>query len=153
LRVALSVGVCQFGRSDRGFSLPEVVVAAGLLASALSGLAPLVAPAIQSDLSSRLRTSAIVAAEQKLEELLSAGNDAGAVAPVVASDVVDATGRASAVDAADAAGAVLTRRWWVEPLPANADALVFHVEVTLRGSVERAPVLVRLATIRRRPTP
>lgn len=137
-------------QSNLGFSLPEVVVAAGLLASALAALAPLLALSIQSDLSSRLRTSAMVAAQQKLEELISAGTDAGVVAPPAAGDVVDLTGRI----VEDGVDGVFTRRWWVEPLPADpAGALVIRVEVALRARIGPAPVTVRLTTIRSRHAP
>jgi len=142
--------VRRLRQSNLGFSLAEVVVAAGLLASALAALAPLLALSIQSDLSSRLRTSAMVAAQQKLEELISAGADAGAAAPAAADDVLDLTGRI----VADGVDGVFTRRWRVEPLPADpASALVIRVEVALRARIGLAPVTVRLTVIRRRYAP
>ena len=55
--------------SESGFSLIEVLVASGLLASALIALAQLFAISTATNLSSRNTTYAAVLAEQKLEEL------------------------------------------------------------------------------------
>jgi type II secretory pathway pseudopilin PulG len=55
--------------SESGFSLIEVLVAAGLLAVALITLVQLFVLAIQSNLDARSTTDATVLAQQKLEEL------------------------------------------------------------------------------------
>jgi type II secretory pathway pseudopilin PulG len=55
--------------NESGFSLVEVMVATGLLATALVTLAQLFALSTQSNVSSRSTTYASVLAEQKLEEL------------------------------------------------------------------------------------
>jgi type II secretory pathway pseudopilin PulG len=62
--------MCQTDcRCERGFSLIEVVVAAGLLAASLMTLAQLFVLGMQSNLDSRRTTEATVLAQQKLEEL------------------------------------------------------------------------------------
>lgn len=55
--------------SESGFSLAEVIVATGLLATALVALAQLFGVATHANVSSRTTTYASVLAEQKMEEL------------------------------------------------------------------------------------
>ena len=56
-------------RAEAGFSIVEVMVATGLLASALVALAQLFAIATQTNLSARNSTLTMVLAEQKIEQL------------------------------------------------------------------------------------
>lgn len=59
----------HFSKSERGFSLIEVIVATGLMAVALVAVSQLFAIAIGSNSSARDKTFATVLAEQKLEQL------------------------------------------------------------------------------------
>jgi hypothetical protein len=129
-------------RSGAGFSILEVVVAAGLLALALAALAPLLTLAIRSDSSARLRTVAVASAQQKLEELLPVAADVGGA------DRVDVKGQAVP---AGAPGALFSRRWSIVPLPADpVGAVIVRVEVTIAAVGAPAPPMARLTTIRRR---
>src|SRR5262245_56304032 len=94
-------------RSDSGFTLPEVLVAAGLLSSALVALAGLFTLSIQSGFESRTRTIETLLAQQKVEELL-AGVDGSTVAGFAGTEYLDTAGLTAA------AGAVFARRWRVE---------------------------------------
>ena len=55
--------------SDHGFSLVEVLVAVGLMTTAVATLARLFVLSVETNLTSRHRTYAAVLAQQKLEEL------------------------------------------------------------------------------------
>jgi prepilin-type N-terminal cleavage/methylation domain-containing protein len=57
--------------SDRGFTLVEAVVATALLAVVLVGLAQLLAIGIDNNLVARRQTTAMLLAEQKIEQLRS----------------------------------------------------------------------------------
>jgi len=59
----------RFSSAEGGFSLIEVIVASGILATALVALGQLFAIATTSNVSSKSTTFATVLAEQKLEEL------------------------------------------------------------------------------------
>ena len=134
---------------DSGFSLPEVLVAAGLLLSALTALAPLLVLAIRADVSSRLRTLAVFAAGQKQEELLGALSHGTAIASTSGVDSIDAMGHA--VDG-EVPGRSFLRRWWIEPSPTHpADAAVVRVEVTSVAAPGGQPIVVHLAVMRRHP--
>jgi prepilin-type N-terminal cleavage/methylation domain-containing protein len=132
-------------RSDRGFSLPEVLVAAALTASALTSVAPLVALAAHADLASRLQTSAVLAAEQQQEALLSRVADGSLLAPAAGVESIDSTGRRVDGESTDA---TFTSQWWIEPHPAIAGATIVRVEVAPRVRMGRRPITVHLATIR-----
>jgi prepilin-type N-terminal cleavage/methylation domain-containing protein len=56
-------------RSERGFSLIEVIVATGVLVVALVSLSEVFGMAIRSNIASRATTHATILAQQKLEEL------------------------------------------------------------------------------------
>jgi prepilin-type N-terminal cleavage/methylation domain-containing protein len=56
-------------RGERGFSLVEVMVATGIVATTLMTLAQLFAVAVRANIDSRTTTYTAVLAEQKLEEL------------------------------------------------------------------------------------
>src|SRR5687767_5308318 len=57
--------------SDRGFSLIETLVAMGILATGLIGMAQLFTLATRQNLSARATTSATILARQKVEQLRS----------------------------------------------------------------------------------
>ena len=161
-------------RGERGFSLVETTVAAGLLAASLISLAQLLDLAVRNNVDSRAVTFATVLAEQKLEELralawgfdtqglpigdmttdtaanpsrpsggtgLSASpsgsldeNTSGFV------DYVNRFGDKLGGGATPPVGAVYTRRWSIQPLPADpVNGLVIEVLVT-RTVVAPGPV-------------
>ena len=107
--------------SEEGFTLVEVLVAAGLLIVGLVALAELGALSIRASLLTRTTTYTATLASQKLEELRAAdglvpsppgtlqSNLAGYV------DHLDETGRVLGDDAQSPGSAVFTRRWSVEP--------------------------------------
>ena len=128
-----------------GFSLVEVLVASGLLASAIAGLAHLAVVAARANLHARDTTYATVLAAQKIEELRAAPFPA----PAVAESTEDLDGRGGLIAGGGPAGpATYQRRWTIEPLPGRPlDAVVIAVAVTRYGA---ATGEVRLATIRTR---
>jgi type II secretory pathway pseudopilin PulG len=84
--------VCRASH-DAGFSLVEVLIAAGIFAAALVGLADLMTRAVVAGLAARRTTYAVLLAEQKVEELaaLAYGFDA---AGLPTTDVSSDTARA-----------------------------------------------------------
>jgi Tfp pilus assembly protein PilV len=134
---------------EGGFSLIEVLVAAGLLVGSLAALAFVFVFATRANADAQYATYATVLAMQKMEELRAASLP----------QVVDA------VDYADMRGTVLSgqsdppqavyeRRWTVEPLVTAPDALVIVVTVALapRHRAQHA-TQVRLITLRAVPAP
>jgi Tfp pilus assembly protein PilV len=134
---------------EGGFSLIEVLVAAGLLVGSLAALAFVFVFATRANADAQYATYATVLAMQKMEELRAASLP----------QVVDA------VDYADMRGTVLSgqsdppqavyeRRWTVEPLVTAPDALVIVVTVTLaRRHRAQHATQVRLITLRAVPAP
>src|SRR5262245_41480212 len=121
------MGMMPRARSDSGFTLPEVLVAAGILSSALVALAGLFTLSIQSGFESRTLTTETLLAQHKVEELL-AGVNGASVAPLVGTEYLDTAGSPAAAGAA-----VFARRWSVDGLPGAPDAAVIvRVEVTRR---------------------
>ena len=113
------------GGGTGGFSLVEVMIATGLLATAVASLAHMFAVATQANLEARRATYATILAAQKLEELLATAALAG--------------------DGKDQVG-VYASRWSIEPLPADPDhSAVIQVLVT--------PGAGRLVTIQTRTAP
>lgn len=179
--------------SASGFSLLEVMIASGILATGLIALAQLFLLSTTANTSSRSTTFASVLAEQKMEELrgLTWGFDSSGL-PVTdtTTDTADpdeagigGTGLAPSpgtalqentdgyVDYVDMFGNKLgggtsppdrtlyTRRWSVEPLPANPNnTIILQVLVTRRrwrgsadeGAVLRLPDEARLITVKTR---
>lgn len=145
--------------SERGFSLIEAVVAAGMVAGALAALAQVLALSIGNNVSARSGSAAMVLAGQKMEELRAmrwdeagagaspgdtlSGNVAGYV------DYVDQSGHVLGGGDTAPAGTVYIRRWSVVPLPASPGALLLQVRVTKPGRDDAA----RLVTVRSRRTP
>jgi Tfp pilus assembly protein PilV len=135
---------------EGGFSLIEVLVAAGLLVGSLAALAFVFVFATRANADAQYATYATVLAMQKMEELRAAS---------VPIQVVDA------VDYADMGGTVLTgqsdppqavyeRRWTVETLLTAPDALVIAVTVGLvRRHRAQHAIQVRLITLRSVPVP
>jgi prepilin-type N-terminal cleavage/methylation domain-containing protein len=139
--------MAQPARSDSGFTLPEVIVAAGILSSALVALAGLFTLSLQSDFESRTRTIETVLAQQKVEELL-ADADGSSVPPSAGTEYLDIAGSPAA-----AGRAVFARRWSVDGLPDAPDAAVIvRVEVTRRTVSGIHDNGVRLVTVTGRRT-
>lgn len=112
--------------SDAGFTLAEVLLAAGLLASAVAALATLVTLAIQANHSSGDLTRAVVFAQQTLEELRAPAGPPPAANGAERLEYLDGDGRL--VAAPDRA--IYTRRWRVSPLPgAPPGTALVRVEV------------------------
>ncbi len=148
-------------RGDEGFSLVEVLVAAGILASAVVAVAHLFVLSARANFAARRVSDASILAGRKLEELRADGalspSPAGALQENTAGyvDFVDALGNTLAGSGSAPGAAVYTRRWSIEPLPANpADALVLQVLVTpfrdRGGATARLPEEARVATVRTR---
>lgn len=150
-------------RSEEGFSLVEVLVAVGILASAVVAVAHLFTLSARANLGARRVSDASILAARKLEELRAEGelspsppealqqNTAGYV------DFVDALGNTLAGSSLAPGATIYTRRWSIEPLPVNpADTVVLQVLVTPfrdRGDVTvRLPEEARVATVRTRKT-
>lgn len=116
---------------ERGCSLIEALIATTILAIGVASLAQLFTLAVGSNISATHRTHAAMLAAQKIEELRAL--DWGAV---VQSGSADAIGE-------------YTRRWRVDPLPANPDnAVTIDVVVAWNRSE-----VGHLVTIRSRRTP
>jgi prepilin-type N-terminal cleavage/methylation domain-containing protein len=141
--------------SERGFTLVEVIVSAGLLATVAAGSSYLVARAVQDTEAVRTRTVAAVAAQQKMEQLRSLawagaqdfGTDlSGENAPqggtglqVSPAGTLDAnvSGHVDYLSAdgqwmnpASASTAVFARRWAIEAHGGDPGTLVLRVVVT-----------------------
>ncbi|MGH9174488.1 MAG: type IV pilus modification PilV family protein, partial [Vicinamibacterales bacterium] len=138
-------------RTTGGFSVVEALVASCLVASAIVGLAHLVAIGAEQSLASRRATSALTIAQSKLEQLRRvefayAGDGSRVTSTALAlsplqSLQADTPGH---VDHADAFGEIVSplgpiapdfsRRWAVLALSGDPDTLVLHVCVfVVRG--------------------
>jgi type II secretory pathway pseudopilin PulG len=131
----------ESSKRERGFSLIEVVMAAGLVAGAFAALAQVLAMSIASDVSARSGSAATVLAAQKMEQLRAL--PWGARSPGV--DYLDQAGNVLSEGGASPPGALYTRRWSVEL--SGEDGIVLKVWVTGGNN------LSRLATIRTRQAP
>lgn len=101
-----------------GFSLVEVLIATGLLATALASLAHLFAIATRANMEAGDTTWATVLAAQKIEELR-----AGPFPALQQSvDYLDPGG--NRLDDPGATRRAYTRRWWIEPLSSAPDTMV-----------------------------
>jgi prepilin-type N-terminal cleavage/methylation domain-containing protein len=155
-------------RERNGFSLIEVLVAAGLMATLALGVAPLFAIAADRNRGARLQTLATLFAWQKVEEMksLDPAGLARAAAGSLASDTdgyfdyLDVrgipVGRADA--SAPSGGATFVRRWAIAPMSAGpAGVIVLQVLVAPAGGASHGAVGWRLhgarvaAVVRGRP--
>lgn len=149
---------------ERGFTILEVVICAGLLATLAAGGSYLVARAVQDTEAVRARTVATIAALQKMEQLRALAWDvdvdtatdltldnpgpggsglqpspAGTLDADAPGYVDYLSGEGLWVPAAAAGSAVFARRWSVAVHPGDADTLVLRVVVTrARGFMSRA---------------
>ena len=129
--------------NEGGSSLPEVCIAAGLLATAAVTLSGLFALAGDANRTAADLTHAAMLARHTLETLRS---PAGEPMPPDGSDTVDRAGRGASLDTAPVA-AVFERRWTSASLPTGATMIL--VEVTSTPGGRRQPVRVRVGGLSR----
>lgn len=98
----------------RGFSIPEVLVASGILVSGALALAVVVARSIPLTISAGYATRAAMFAAQRVEQLR------GAPAAVEQVEFLDGSGRILAAGERVPPGAIFVRRVLVAPLPGSA---------------------------------
>lgn len=134
-------------RSEAGVTLVEVLLAAGLLASALVSLTALVGLAIDANASSGDLTRAAVLAEARLEALLAPQGAPPAADGVQRVEYLDPAGRLVAA----AGQGVYARRWRISPVPGGPPgASLLVVEVSRSVAVgQRVATIVAI----RRPGP
>jgi len=144
--------------SPHGFSLVEVLIATGLLATVIASLPHLFAVAVRANLDASDTTWAAALAAQKIEELRAEPFPELLVDRSV--DYMDSGGRR--LDDLGSAGRAYTRRWWIEPLsspPGHTVVITVVVsryrsgdEDALDAEVQRRET-VRLVTLRTRKAP
>jgi type II secretory pathway pseudopilin PulG len=155
-------------RLERGATLIEVLVAAGLMITLVAGLAHLLIASRESVVLTERSATAVLAAQDRLErlralawswDLSGAPVEDEALAPSPPDALArDATGYADVVDARgrptsepEAGEGVFTRRWAVVPLGSDEPAaLALEVCVFERRAPAGAPPLVCLVTVRTR---
>jgi type II secretory pathway pseudopilin PulG len=154
-----SSAAAQAPRRERGFSLIETVVAAGIVAGAFAALAQLFALSIAHNNSARNGSAATVLAGQKMEQLrgLTWGVDlyeGGALGSSLAgfADSVDEAGNILGTGGNMPPGTVYIRRWSVGAMPTKPDVLVLQVMVT-KPSAASAVDGAHLVTLRSRNAP
>jgi hypothetical protein len=160
---------------EHGMSLVEVIIAAGILAVSLASLAQLFPIAIHDNIAARDATYETILAEQKIEELRaltwgfdphgapigdprlsSSPTNALAVDTPGFVDYLDQFGRLVGGGVAASPEGIYTRRWAIDPLPADPEhTLVVQVLVTRTGSPAPDGAIprtgrVRLVTVRAR---
>ena len=144
--------------ADSGFSLVEVLIAAGLLATVIASLPHLFVLAARANADAGDTTWATVLAAQKLEDLraeifLEPFSDQSV-------DFLDSTGKS--VEDPGSTQRVYARRWWIEPLPSAPDSTIVITVAVSRyrradegrsGPAVRPREAARLVTLRTRLTP
>ena len=141
--------------SARGMGLVEVVVAAGLFAALAAGVAHLFAMSARSLVLARHRTSSLVLAVDKIEQLRAGGGPWGAppAAGTAQTELLGAGGRLSGRGGAPPSGGVYRRVTSVRASAARPGTLVVEVRVVAgRGgddaaSLEPVPHEVVLVTL------
>ena len=145
--------------AERGFSLIETVVAAGIVAGAFTALAQVFALSIAHNVAARDASAAMVLAAQKMEQLrgLIPGvdlNEGGTLASSVDgfADYLDQAGKRLGVGGSVPPGTVYVRRWSVAALPSKPDLLVMQVRVA-KPEAEAVVDAATLVTLRSRRAP
>jgi type II secretory pathway pseudopilin PulG len=149
----------QAPHKERGFSLIETIVAAGIVAGAFAALAQMFALSIARNNAARDGSAAMVLAGQKMEQLrglvwgidLHEGGDLGSSAPGFA-DYVDQAGNLLGAEGSIPRGTVYVRRWSVIAMASRPDVLVLQVLVS-RPPPASAADAARLITLRSRNAP
>jgi prepilin-type N-terminal cleavage/methylation domain-containing protein len=156
--------------AQAGFSLPEMLIATAMLATAIASIGQLFAIAMTSSSGAHSTTYAVVLASEKMEHLRSQPFTELIPSPEAALlestdgyvDYLDTSGRSLGGGASLPDGTEYIRRWSIDPLPDDPDrALVLQVLVTrLRrgpgaapGRVGRMPHDARIVTVRTRNDP
>ena len=134
----------EFIRDDRGFSLLEVLIASSILTVGLVSLAQLLAMEVATNAAAGQTTYAALLAAQKMEDLRAANWESleGSAGEFV--DYIDRAGRSFE---GTPAIAEFTRRWSVDPLPADPkNTLLIQVIVrTRRGDTRIVGLRTRTA--------
>jgi len=139
-----------------GFSLVEVLIATGLLATVIASLPHLFAIATRANLDAGDTTWATVLAAQKVEELRAEPFPE----PLRSVDYLDSGGKR--LDDPGSTRWAYTRRWWIEPLSsAPGNTVVITVVVSryrsgdedARDAEVQRREAVRLVTLRTRKAP
>jgi prepilin-type N-terminal cleavage/methylation domain-containing protein len=136
---------------QRGFSLVETIVAAGLLAVALVSVAQLVGVGVQSGAAARARAQTTLMAEQKMEQIraMTFAEIAGVSGSMT--DYLDAAGSTRCASAATPCGdAVYVRRWSATQSAFSNGVLIIEVDVRPVGHGHGSTTLL---TARARMTP
>jgi hypothetical protein len=115
-------------RTAHGFSIVEVLVAAGLLATALVALGHLLILAGQASRTARSQSIAVLLAVAKLEEL-TGDMRAGAGVPAAGTDRIDGSGRTFDDRARTSSAPTYVRRWSIVSLPHDTSLLRLEVVV------------------------
>jgi len=135
----------HIGRTNRGFTLLETVVATGVLLVCLGGVAPLFLAAARANQHGRGLSIGALLASEKLEELrvepLALGGSTDQSVPGF-SDLHGARGE-RLVTGHPASDAIHVRRWSIAPLAGRPTHYVYHVRVLSPGGE------IRLVGIRR----
>ena len=131
-------------RSERGFSLVEVLIASTILIVALLSLAQLLSLTTAANAAARRVTFSTVFAAEKLEELHTLTWESVRRQAGVSVDYLDRSGR----PVEGRAAATYARRWIIDPLPGDPNnSLVIQVIVSDRRDE------VRVADVRTRKVP
>ena len=138
--------------SDHGFSLVEVLVAVGLMTTAVAMLARLFVLSVETNLTSRHRTYAAVLAQQKLEELRAEAFESSSYYPAVGGvEYLDRSGQVVDVATDSSGRGVYMRRWTIDPLPADPiNAVVIEVEAARKNPELQLLDRSRLVTVKAR---
>ena len=140
--------------SSRGIGLVEALVAAGLFAALAAGVAHLFAMSARSLVLARHRTSSLVLAVDKIEQLRAGGGPWGApLAAGTQTEFLSAGGRPPGRDGALPTGGEYRRVTSIRASPARPGTLIVEVRVVAghggddSASLEPAPHEVVLVTL------
>ena len=131
-------------RSERGFSLVEVLIASTILVVALLSLAQLLSLATAGNAAAGRATFSAVLAAEKLEELHTLPWESVRRQAGESVDYLDRSGR----PVGNAAAATYGRRWLIDPLPVDPDNSLV-IQVVVSGRRDEA----RIAGVRTRKAP
>jgi Tfp pilus assembly protein PilV len=121
----LQIG-CAMRCEPSGFSLVETLIATTITIVGIAGLAQLFVVSSAANGRAKSATLSTILAQDKIEELLTPGGDAGD-----GSDFLDGVGRLIASGETPPAGTAYVRRWSVQPLSeASPTAFLIQVSVT-----------------------
>jgi type II secretory pathway pseudopilin PulG len=131
-------------RSERGFSLVEVLIASTILIVALLSLAQLLSLATAANGAAGRATFSAVLAAEKLEELHTLTWESVRRQAGESVDYFDRSGR----PVPNPAAATYSRRWLIDPLPVDPDNSLV-IQVVVSGRRDEA----RIAGVRTRKAP